>query len=84
MRFQTFFQQHITKYSRIDFDPKEFPVFEKTWMEFFKNNKFSEMYFDKKDNFLKYFIKMLPKENQEKIICLIKNKKKECAKRFSL
>ncbi len=52
--------------SRIDFDPKEFPVFEKTWMEFFKNNEFSEMYFDKKDNFLKYFVKMLPKEIKKK------------------
>ena len=52
--------------SRIDFDPKEFPVFEKTWKEFFKNNEFSEMYFDKKDNFLKHFVKMLPKEIKKK------------------
>ena len=52
--------------ARINFDPKQFPVFEKTWMDFFKNNEFVEIYFDKKDEFLKYFVKMLPKEIKKK------------------
>ena len=52
--------------SRIDFDPKEFPVFEKTWKDFFSNNNFSEIHYDKEDKFLKYFIKTLPKEIKKK------------------
>ena len=48
--------------SRIDFNPKEFPIFEKTWKDFFANNKFSEIHYSKDDQFLKYFVKMLPKE----------------------
>lgn len=52
--------------SRIDFDPKEFPTFEKTWKDFFDINKFSEIYFDKKDNFLKHFVKSLPKKIKKK------------------
>ena len=52
--------------SRIDFEPKEFPVFEKTWEKFFDNNKFSEIHYDKKDDFLKYFVKSLPKDIKRK------------------
>jgi 7-cyano-7-deazaguanine tRNA-ribosyltransferase len=52
--------------SRINFEPSEFPVFEKTWNEFFANNKFSEIHFDKEDKFLKYFVKWLPKEIKKK------------------
>jgi len=52
--------------SRIDFEPKEFPTFEKTWKDFFSNNKFSEIHYDKNDQFLKYFVKMLPKEIKKK------------------
>ena len=52
--------------SRIDFKPNKFPVFEKTWNEFFANNKFSEIHFDKEDKFLKYFVKSLPKEIKKK------------------
>lgn len=52
--------------SRLDFDPKEFPEFEKTWKTFFENNKFVEIRYDKEDNFLKLFIKMLPKEIKKK------------------
>ncbi|MBA4462756.1 MAG: tRNA guanosine(15) transglycosylase TgtA [Nitrosopumilaceae archaeon] len=47
--------------ARLNFDPKEFTEFEKTWIKFFKNNKFSEIYFDKGDNFVANFIKLLPK-----------------------
>ena len=52
--------------SRIDFDPKEFPIFGKTWNDFFHNNNFSEIHYDKKDKFLKYFAKTLPKEIKKK------------------
>ena len=52
--------------ARLNFDPKEFPTFEKTWGIFFDNNVFSEIYYDKKDEFLKYFIKKLPKEIKKK------------------
>ncbi|MEO2264254.1 MAG: tRNA guanosine(15) transglycosylase TgtA, partial [Nitrosopumilus sp.] len=52
--------------SRVDFDPKEFPTFEKTWQDFFKNNKFSEIHYDKNDKFLKHFIKTLPKNIKKK------------------
>ena len=52
--------------SRINFEPSEFHVFEKTWNEFFANNKFSEIHYDKEDKFLKYFVKSLPKEIKKK------------------
>jgi len=46
--------------ARVIFDSREFSEFETTWIKFFENNKFSEIYFDKKDDFLKHFIKILP------------------------
>ncbi len=52
--------------SRVDFNPEEFSVFEKTWKEFFSNNKFTEIHYDKEDEFLKYFVKALPKEIKKK------------------
>jgi 7-cyano-7-deazaguanine tRNA-ribosyltransferase len=52
--------------SRIDFEPNEFPTFEKTWNDFFSNNIFSEIHYDKDDKFLKYFVKSLPKEIKKK------------------
>jgi len=54
--------------SRLNFDPKDFPTFENTWTKFFQNNQFSEVYFDKTDEFLKYFMKILPKEIKKKSI----------------
>lgn len=54
--------------ARIKFEPKEFPVFEKTWNDFFSNNKFLEIHYDKHDEFLKYFVKTLPKEIKQKSI----------------
>jgi 7-cyano-7-deazaguanine tRNA-ribosyltransferase len=54
--------------SRLKFDPKEFPTFEDTWKVFFKNNQFSEIYFDKTDEFLKHYIKMLSKKIKKKSI----------------
>ena len=52
--------------ARLNFDPKEFSEFEKTWIKFFENNKFSEIYFDKTDEFVKYFIKLIPKGIKKK------------------
>jgi 7-cyano-7-deazaguanine tRNA-ribosyltransferase len=53
---------------RINFEPKEFPTFEKTWNDFFSNNKFLEIHYDKQDEFLKHFVKILPKEIKRKSI----------------
>jgi len=52
--------------SRIDFNPNEFPTFKKTWEDFFSNNIFSEIHYDKDDKFLKHFVKILPKEIKKK------------------
>ena len=52
--------------SRISFEPKEFTSFEDTWKKFFSNNKFSEIHYDKDDEFLKHFVKILPKEIKKK------------------
>lgn len=52
--------------SRMNFDPKEFLEFGKTWKVFFENNQFVEIRYDKKDNFLKYFVKTLPKKIKRK------------------
>jgi len=47
--------------ARLNFDPKEFLEFKKTFSKFFANNNFSEIIFDKKDYFLKEFTKTIPK-----------------------
>ena len=52
--------------SRINYDPKEFPTFEKTWKDFFTKNKFLEIHYNKDDEFLKYFVKILSKEIKKK------------------
>jgi 7-cyano-7-deazaguanine tRNA-ribosyltransferase len=54
--------------SRLNFNPQEFPTFENTWKKFFENNQFSAIYFDKDDEFLKYFMRMLPKGLKKKSI----------------
>ena len=54
--------------SRLDFNPKEFLTFEKTWNDFFENNDFSEIKYDKDDQFLKYFVKTLPKTIKRKSV----------------
>jgi len=53
---------------RINFEQNEFPTFEKTWREFFSKNKFSEIHYDKNDEFLKKFVKSIPKEIKRKPI----------------
>ncbi len=52
--------------SRMNFVPEEFTEFEKTWRIFFDNNKFSEIRYDKDDQFLKHFVKQLPKNIKKK------------------
>ncbi|MCV0392925.1 MAG: tRNA guanosine(15) transglycosylase TgtA [Nitrosopumilus sp.] len=52
--------------ARIDFDPKEFSVFENTWKNFFDKNKFEEIHYDRKDEFVKHFVKTLPKKIKKK------------------
>jgi len=52
--------------ARIPFNPKECTMFEKTWKEFFTKNNFSEIHYDKKDEFLNEFVKMLPKQIKRK------------------
>lgn len=47
--------------SRLSFDASEFEEFKKTWMRFFENNKFQQVFFDKEDDFLTRFTKKLPK-----------------------
>ena len=52
--------------ARLDFKPEEFPTFEDTWNVFFQNNTFSEIYYDKTDEFLKYFVRKLDKGIKKK------------------
>jgi len=52
--------------SRVDFYPKEFPTFKKTWDVFFSNNSFLEIHYDKNDEFIKYFVRTLPKKIKRK------------------
>lgn len=54
--------------ARLDFNPKEFSEFEITWKKFFGNNKFFEIYFDKRDNFLNHYVKSIPKGIKKKSI----------------
>ena len=41
-------------------NPKEFPVFEDTWVRFFENNRFEEITYDKNDEFLNHFVRKIP------------------------
>ncbi|EPA04517.1 putative archaeosine tRNA-ribosyltransferase [Candidatus Nitrosarchaeum limnium BG20] len=52
--------------SRLNFKPNDFPIFENTFAKFFKNNQFSQVYYDKSDNFLNYFMKNIPKGIKKK------------------
>lgn len=52
--------------SRIDFEPDEFPEFENTWNSFFEKNNFTEVHYDKSDQFLRRFVKTLPKNIKKK------------------
>jgi len=52
--------------SRIEFNPKDFPIFLKTWKIFFEKNHFTSLYYDMKDEFLKYFMKTVPNKIRKK------------------
>lgn len=52
--------------ARHDFDSNDFPIFEKTWDTFIGKNHFTKIYCDKKDEFLKLFLKRLPKKIKKK------------------
>ncbi len=52
--------------SRIKYNPIDFPVFSKTWKMFFEKNNFTTLYYDKKDEFLKYNMKTVPKNIRKK------------------
>jgi 7-cyano-7-deazaguanine tRNA-ribosyltransferase len=56
--------------SRLDFNPNEFPIFLKTWETFFEKNNFTEIYCDKNNEFLKFFLKKLPKQITKKSLNL--------------
>lgn len=46
--------------ARLNFEPKDFPTFTKTWETFIGKNHFTEIYCDKKDEFLKFFLRKIP------------------------
>ena len=52
--------------SRINYNPQEFPIFSETWERFFEKNNFSIVYYTSKDEFLKYFLKKIPKQIKKK------------------
>lgn len=54
--------------SRLDFSPSDFPIFGKTWEKFFQNNHFTKLYCDKQNEFLKFFLKKLPKQIVKKSV----------------
>jgi 7-cyano-7-deazaguanine tRNA-ribosyltransferase len=47
--------------ARLQYSPEDFIIFAKTWKIFFAKNNFTTVYCDKKDEFLKFFLKSLPK-----------------------
>ncbi len=51
---------------RKEFVPEDFPTFEKNWNAFFLKNNFDVLYISKNDEFLKPFIKLLPKGTKRK------------------
>ncbi|MDX1533433.1 MAG: tRNA guanosine(15) transglycosylase TgtA, partial [Nitrosopumilaceae archaeon] len=52
--------------SNRNYEPKDFTEFEKTWNVFFAKNNFAEIYFDKNNLFLNYFVKQIPKGIRKK------------------
>lgn len=46
--------------------PEDFTVFTKTWKTFFEKNHFTTIHYDKNDSFIKFFVKLLPKNIKKK------------------
>jgi len=53
---------------RSNFMPEDFPMFTQIWNTFFSKNNFDVLYTSKKDPFIKYFVKMLPKNINRKFL----------------
>jgi 7-cyano-7-deazaguanine tRNA-ribosyltransferase len=51
---------------RKDFSPEDFPTFKKNWNAFFLKNNFDVLHTPKSDDFLKPFVKLLPKGTKRK------------------
>lgn len=51
---------------RTEFEPGEFTLFSETWKKFFETNDFAEIHYDKTDEFLKHFVKSIPKGIKKK------------------
>ncbi len=51
---------------RKDFSPEDFPTFKKNWNAFFLKNNFDVLHTPKNDDFLKPFVKLLPKGTKRK------------------
>ena len=51
---------------RKDFSPEDFPTFKKNWNAFFLKNNFDVLHTPKNDDFLKPFVKLLPKRTKRK------------------
>ena len=54
--------------SRFNFIPEDFPAFAQTWNTFFSRNKFDILYVPKNDDFLKHFVKLLPKNIKKRYL----------------
>ena len=54
--------------SRFNFMPEDFPTFAQTWNTFFSRNKFDILYVPKNDDFLKHFVKLLPKNIKKRYL----------------
>ena len=51
---------------RKEFAPEDFPTFKKNWDAFFLKNNFGVLHVSKNDDFLKSFVKLLPKGTARK------------------
>jgi len=51
---------------RKEFAPEDFPTFKKNWNAFFLKNNFGVLHVSKNDDFLKSFVKLLPKGTARK------------------
>ena len=51
---------------RKEFAPEDFPTFKKNWNAFFLKNNFGILHVSKNDDFLKSFVKLLPKGTARK------------------
>jgi len=49
-----------------EFTPEDFPTFKKNWNAFFLKNNFDVLHVSKNDDFLKSFVKLLPKGTARK------------------